>query len=191
MSGRTKIESFGWIAIAVWCWFLFTWTHEFGHVLGAWLTDSGVDRVVLHPLAFGRTDVQPNKNPLIVVWAGPLLGIFLSAIVSLAWIAVSIRLWPLFLLGMGFSLLSNGTYIGTGAIAPAADTEVMVSLGTPRWILALFGLTAGSSGYVMCKRAVSSFRHWSEDVFRPRLICALYVLNTGFIFLGSRAFAGP
>ena len=49
--------------------------HEFGHVLGAWLTGGRVARVVFHPLTISRTDLAHNPNPLAVVWAGPLFGV--------------------------------------------------------------------------------------------------------------------
>ena len=56
-------------------WLLLQAVHEFGHVLGAWLTGGTVQRVVLHPLNISRTDVGPNPRPLIVVWAGPIFGV--------------------------------------------------------------------------------------------------------------------
>lgn len=43
--------------------------HEAGHVVGAWLTDGRVARVVLHPLTISRTDLAENPRPLAVVWA--------------------------------------------------------------------------------------------------------------------------
>lgn len=51
--------------------------HEFGHVVGAWLTGGQVDRVVLHPLTISRTDLARNPHPLLVVWAGPVFGCLL------------------------------------------------------------------------------------------------------------------
>jgi hypothetical protein len=51
--------------------------HELGHVVGAWLTGGVVQKVVLHPLAISRTDVEPNPQPLVVVWAGPFVGVLL------------------------------------------------------------------------------------------------------------------
>src|SRR5207253_7769696 len=51
--------------------------HEFGHVLGAWLTGGRVAHVVLHPLTISQTDLSFNPSPLVVVWAGPVLGVSL------------------------------------------------------------------------------------------------------------------
>lgn len=59
-------------------------THEFGHVAAAKLTGGTVVRVVLHPATISRTDVSPNPSPLVVAWAGPILGCLIPALVTLA-----------------------------------------------------------------------------------------------------------
>jgi hypothetical protein len=41
--------------------------HEFGPVVGAWLTGGKVAKVVLHPLSISRTDLADNPRPLTVV----------------------------------------------------------------------------------------------------------------------------
>src|SRR5689334_5732511 len=51
--------------------------HEFGHVVGAWLTGGRVAGVVLYPLTISRTDLAENPHPLPVVWAGPVVGVVL------------------------------------------------------------------------------------------------------------------
>ena len=56
--------------------------HEFGHVLGAWLSGGTIAKVVLHPLTISRTDLAHNPHPLLVVWAGPAVGVLLPL---LAW----------------------------------------------------------------------------------------------------------
>jgi len=55
--------------------------HESGHVLGAWLTGGHVARVVLHPLTISRTDLDQNPNPLVVVWAGPIIGVVVPLLI--------------------------------------------------------------------------------------------------------------
>ena len=44
---------------------------------GALATGGTITAVVLHPLTISRTDVSINPRPLLVVWAGPLLGVLL------------------------------------------------------------------------------------------------------------------
>src|SRR6266542_4386859 len=55
--------------------------HESGHVLGACITGGRVGRVVLYPLTFSRTDLVHNPSPLIVVWAGPVIGVVVPLLI--------------------------------------------------------------------------------------------------------------
>lgn len=64
-------------------WLVMQTVHELGHVLGARTTGGTVTKVVLHPLALSRTDVSPNPRPLLVVWAGPIVGAVLPLIAFL------------------------------------------------------------------------------------------------------------
>lgn len=188
---RLCLKHLGWVALPLWCWFLFIWTHELGHVIGAWYTDSGVKQVVLHPLAFSRTDVQPNHNPALVVWAGPVLGCVLAALFSLAWCAAGKKLLPVALVGTGFAMLANGCYIGLGALSPMADTEVMVDTGSPRWVLAVFGLCVGVPGYMLAKRALLNLKQENSGLFSWQVITALLALDTSLVITGAVLFAGP
>jgi hypothetical protein len=82
--------------------------HEAGHVVGAWLTGGRVARVVLHPLTISRTDLAENPEPLIVVWAVPIVGVLMPL---LLWVLAStFRLRATFALRFfaGFCLLANG-----------------------------------------------------------------------------------
>jgi hypothetical protein len=54
--------------------------HELGHVLGAMATGAEVTRVVLWPWTISRTDVTNNTRPLVVAWAGPIVGIALPLV---------------------------------------------------------------------------------------------------------------
>jgi hypothetical protein len=117
--------------------------HESGHVLGAWLTGGRVARVVLYALTISRTDLAHNPYPLIVVWAGPFIGVMEPL---LLWtIGVSARLRGAFVLRFfaGFCLLANGLYIGVGSFDRVGDCGEMLRHGSTMWHLWLFGtLTA-------------------------------------------------
>ena len=120
--------------------------HEFGHVLGAWLTGGRVTRVVLHPLTISRTDLGENPDPLAVVWAGPLLGVLLPLA---AWgVAAALRLPGSYLLRFfaGFCLVANGGYIGGGSFDRLGDAGQMLRHGSPPWLLWLFGVVAVGAG---------------------------------------------
>ena len=120
--------------------------HELGHVLAAWLTGGTVQRVVLHPFTISRTDVSPNPRPLVVVWAGPIVGIGLpvvAAICSRAHFPPGRRVLEFF---AGFCLIANGAYIGVGSLDAIGDAGDMLRHGSPRWLLATFGILSATWG---------------------------------------------
>src|SRR5687768_3019083 len=123
--------------------------HELGHVLAAVATGGEVERVVLHPLTISRTDLAANPRPLIVVWAGPLLGALLPLV---AWsVALAVRLRVAFLLRFfaGFCLIANGAYIGAGSFGGIGDCGEMLRHGSPIWLLWLFGLVTVPAGLAL------------------------------------------
>jgi hypothetical protein len=114
--------------------------HEFGHVLGAWLTGGQVAKVVLYPLTISRTDLAENPHPLVVVWCGPVLGVVLPLIL---WgMATGLRMPGAFVLRFfaGFCLIANGAYIAFGSFDRVGDCESMVRYGSSLWQLWFFGL---------------------------------------------------
>lgn len=122
------------------CWLAMQAVHEFGHVLGAWLSGGQVSQVVLHPLAISRTDVSPNPHPLLVVWAGPLVGVLLPL---LMYVASKLARWPTTPFARffaGFCLIANGAYIGLGSFGRIGDAGEMLTKGSPAWWLWLFGI---------------------------------------------------
>lgn len=139
---------------ASFAWLWMQWTHELGHVLGAWATGGDVNRVVLDPQSFSRTDVHPNPQPLVTVWAGPVVGSVVgSGIPMLGGHLLPNRRGICWLVA-SFCLFANGSYIGLGVIEPIADTAVMVSFGTPKWMLAIFGIACYVLGRWMTVRGV-------------------------------------
>jgi len=158
--------------------------HEMGHVLGAWATGGAVRRVVLHPLVISRTDVRPNPAPLVVVWAGPIVGVLLPLV--LAGMAYCARLGWTYLIGFfaGFCLIANGAYIGVGVIDGVGDAGVMLRHGSPPWVLIVFGALCVSAGlwlwHVESRRL--GFGHDAQPIDRRHLIgttaltCLLYGL---------------
>src|SRR4051812_9104354 len=59
--------------------------HEGGHICAALLTGGEVRTIVLHPLTTSRTDLRKNPKPLLVVWAGPVIGVLFPL---LMWVVV-------------------------------------------------------------------------------------------------------
>ena len=120
--------------------------HEFGHVMHALASGATVTKVVLSPLSISRTDVSPNPYPLFVVWGGPLWGCLLPMMFCLLIQWTGWKHHHLVRFFAGFCLIANGAYLGVGVVNPVGDAEVLLQLGTPRWLLGLFGVTAVGTG---------------------------------------------
>jgi len=120
--------------------------HEAGHVLLAWAGGETVHRVILHPLAFSRTDSSHDHHPLLVIWGGPALGALLPLVaLGLAKLARAGGSY-LFRFFAGFCLLANGLYLGVGSFQEIGDAGDLIRYGTPRGVLFAFGLVAAPLG---------------------------------------------
>jgi hypothetical protein len=126
--------------------------HEFGHVIGAWLTGGQVARVVLNPLTISRTDLAKNPHPLIVVWAGPLLGVGIPLAVWIAADRLPVPGWYVLRFFAGFCLVANGGYLAAGSIDRVGDCGDLLRYGTPIWLLWLFGAVTVPAGIALWHR---------------------------------------
>ena len=139
------------------CWLGMMAFHELGHVIAGFLSGGSVTKVVLHPFSISRTDVSPNPHPLIVVWAGPILGILFPLLI---WLIVSITKSPGAYLARffaGFCLIANGAYIGVGSFDQIGDAGEMLRNETPIGVLWLFGLVTVTLGLLFWHRLGSHF----------------------------------
>jgi hypothetical protein len=140
------------LAVGLSSWLGMQLVHESGHVLAAWLTGGRVVKVVFHPLTISRTDVAPSPHPLLVVWAGPVVGVVVPVG---AWLGVRALRLPGAYLGRffaGFCLIANGAYIGAGSFDRVGDCGEMLRHGSPLWALWLFGVAAVAAGLGMWHR---------------------------------------
>lgn len=126
-------------------WLAMQAVHELGHVAGAAATGGRVERVVLHPLTISRTDVSPNLHPLIVVWAGPIVGVMLPILLFLA--ARRFKWAYLLQFFAGFCLIANGAYISIGSFDRIGDCSEMLRHGSDPWQLWLFGFICVPAGF--------------------------------------------
>jgi hypothetical protein len=170
------------ISVVLGSWLGMQAVHESGHVLGVWLTGGRIARVVLHPLTISRTDLIHNPNPLVVVWAGPLVGVLLPL---LFWcLAAGLRMPGAFILRFfaGFCLIANGAYIAGGSFARIGDCEPMLRHGSPLWLLWLFGALTIPAGLWLWHRQGAHFglgtdaRQVSAGVAYASLIAFLALL---------------
>lgn len=138
------------IALTIVCsWYGMMLVHELGHALHAVVSGGTVERSVWTPFAFSRTEVGRNPHPALVAWGGFVWGVLIPlAMVGAARLA---RLPHGFLLRFfaGFCLIANGAYLAAGAVAPVGDTEDLVRLGTPAWVLAAAGTPMVAGGLWM------------------------------------------
>jgi hypothetical protein len=131
--------------------------HEVGHVGGAWLTGGRVARVVLNPLTISRTDLAENSHPLVVVWAGPIIGVLapLAVWVAAAWVRIPGRYVLRFF--AGFCLIANGAYLSAGSFDRIGDCGEMLRQGSPVWHLWLFGAISIPGGLLLWHRQGTYF----------------------------------
>lgn len=145
--------------------------HELGHVVGAMTTGGSVERVVLYPLDISRTDVSPNPHPMVVVWAGPVIG----CLVPLGLLAMTGRqniVWrKVIQFFAGYCLIANGAYISIGAIDRVGDCGEMLRTGTHLWILFAFGVVTMPLGFYLWHR-LGSLRQFfaSRTVVTQRMM---------------------
>jgi hypothetical protein len=136
-------------SMALVSWLAMQAVHEFGHVTGAWLTGGHVEKVVLYPTFISRTDLSINPHPLIVVWAGPLLGSLLPLMIWGLAVAKWRRGSYLIRFFAGFCLIANGAYIGIGSFYRIGDAGDMLRYGSPLWQLWLFGIVTTITGLTL------------------------------------------
>jgi hypothetical protein len=133
-------------------WPLMMLVHESGHMTAAWVTGGRVQRLIWYPLCFSRTDVMPNPSPLVVVWAGPVVGAVVPAVVAALGAAGRLSISYILSFFAGFCLLANGAYIGVGTFERVGDARDMLRLGASPVSMVLFGLFATMLGVWLLNR---------------------------------------
>jgi hypothetical protein len=127
------------------CWLGMMLVHECGHMLAALCSGGAVTRLEWPLAGFSRTDVSPNPHPLLVAWAGPLLGALLPPLAAL--ILRTLRHHTIVVeIFSGFCLLANGAYLSAGSLNRIGDTAEILKLGCPIWTLWLAGIALAAAG---------------------------------------------
>jgi hypothetical protein len=131
--------------------------HEFGHVLGAWITGGTVAKVVVQAWTISRTEFSHNPHPLIVVWAGPVGGVLLP--LTSFGLAHLLRMPGIYLLRFftGVCLIANGAYLGVCSIYAAGDAGDLLRHGAAMWQLWAFGLLTAPLGFYLWHRQGTHF----------------------------------
>ncbi|MEE2826356.1 MAG: hypothetical protein VYE64_06985 [Planctomycetota bacterium] len=140
-----------WILIGTFlpfCWLAFMLLHELGHIAAALVSGGAVKHVVVYPLTFSRTDVEPNPHPLLVVWAGPMVGVLLPLMIWWGFWRFRVPGDYLARFFAGFCLVANGAYIAIGSFDQVGDAGDMLKHGSLAWQLWLFGLVTIPFGFL-------------------------------------------
>lgn len=151
MNKRSKQLGLAAIMIVV-SWYGMMGVHEAGHCLGGLMTGGRIERVEFPLIGFSRTDVSGSRNPLLVTWAGPVAGtgVPLALLAIVPWAGRSLKQCLLFF--VGFCLIANGIYIGTGGFMAGGDGADLLARGARLWQLVVFGVAALLGGLVVWHR---------------------------------------
>ena len=159
--------------------------HEAGHVLGALLTGGEIATVVLHPLTISHTELIDNPHPLVVVWAGPLVGLLLPLIL---WGLLAVTEVPGAFVARffaGFCMIANGAYLGVGSFLAAGDCGEMLRHGSSVWDLRVFGAVAVPFGFWLWSGQGPNFGLGdAQGKVSPRVAYGSLVIFSVLVLLG-------
>jgi hypothetical protein len=144
------------LLIVAWC--AMTFTHETGHVISGWLTGASLQSCELRPWHLPHSLFDPNPYPLITLWGGPVLGVFIPLI-----FALTIRSnWSWFV--CHFCLVANGFYIAVAWVSgdPFLDTPQLLRHGASPSLILLYCVLTIGVGY-------AGFRKQCELILAPTL----------------------
>ncbi|MCC9658750.1 hypothetical protein [Rhodopirellula halodulae] len=129
-------------------WVVMIESHEFGHLIGGWVSGATLVTVDLAPWRLPYSIHAPDPNPLVTLWAGPVLGVLVP--VTTAMLLGHRFAWFL----ANFCLLANGTYMAVGWFAGDAqlDSSRLLQNGTPAWLLGLYCFATIPLGYHRFRR---------------------------------------
>jgi hypothetical protein len=131
--------------------------------------------------------------PLVVVWAGPAFGAIAPAVLAACISAAKLSIGYLVNFFAGFCLIANGAYIGVGTFEHVGDAKDMLRLGTPPWIMLLFGVAAYVVGFWVWNRVSPKLGFGKRpgpirrDHAYAVLVIAIAVCVAGFA-VGNRGF---
>lgn len=141
-----RVFYFAALLLAAWC--VMAVTHEMGHVIGGWLSGGRLQGADLRPWQLPYSLFEPDPHPLITLWSGPLLGVFLPLAVAL----LVRRRWMWFI--ADFCLLANGAYLVTAWFSGdrLLDTPRLLQAGASPVSIALYCAVTIGIGYLRFRR---------------------------------------
>lgn len=136
------------IALLVVSWCVMTLAHEAGHLVGGWLGGGTLHSADLWPWHLPYSIFDPDPQPLVTLWSGPLLGV----LAPLAVAACAGRSWVWFV--ADFCLLANGVYLALGWFSADRflDTARLLESGASPAVVALYCAATLGTGYSRFRR---------------------------------------
>ncbi|MDB4731902.1 M50 family metallopeptidase [bacterium] len=138
-----------WTSIICLSWFFMQAVHEFGHISAALMTGGTILLIDLHPLHISHTLISPNPQPVIVIWAGPIVGVLLPLVLYLVCCKFFQNMVHLLRFFAGFCLIANGAYLGSIAIEAVGDARDFLVENVPIYFPLTFAIITVPSGFLL------------------------------------------
>ncbi|WP_146580826.1 hypothetical protein [Neorhodopirellula pilleata] len=121
-----------------------TFSHEIGHLIGGWCGGATLTGYSVSPWRLPFSLHNPDPNPMLTLWAGPVLGVTLPILAAL----LIRQSWCWFV--ADFCLLANGVYLALAWWAGDRflDTPRMLAAGVAPISIITFCLATVALGYV-------------------------------------------
>ncbi len=132
------------VLLLLWAWVVMTISHELGHVVGGTISGATLSAFEIRPWHLPYSLFSPDPNPLVTVWAGPMIGCALPLLIATCFRTPTIWLIAWFCVLANASYLLLGFFSGDGQL----DSTKILKAGTPPIVLLLFIAMIGPVSYV-------------------------------------------
>ena len=141
-----RIVYFVILLIASWC--TMTFLHESGHLICGWASGGTLQSADLLPWHLPYSNFEPDPRPLITLWGGPVLGVFIPLVIALA----LRKDWMWFI--AYFCILANGSYLAMAWVSgdKYLDTPKLIEHGAHPATIAIYCLLTIGFGYTGFRR---------------------------------------
>lgn len=137
------------VALLAASWVVMTFTHEIGHIIGGTCCGGTLRSADLWPWHLPYSIFDPDPFPLITLWSGLLIGIFVPFL-----LAVFIQRESMWFVAH-FCVLANGIYTATAWISGDRylDTPKLIEHGASRVTILIYCIATIGFGYAGFRRA--------------------------------------
>ena len=139
-------------------WSVMTFTHEMGHSAGGWCCGGRLRAADLIPWHLPYSLFDPDPNPLVTLWCGPVLGVAVP--LGLASLIRRDGMWFI----AWFCVLANGAYLATAWFSGDRylDTQKLLEHGASPVTIGIYCALTTGIGYVGFRRSCLRFLSASQ-----------------------------